>query len=143
MDCQSGDTLAAAQAESTDRSKVLKALAEAANKLRGELGESLGSVERFKQPLEEATTSSLDALQAYTQGRKKQAEREKPRPFPISSLPSIWTQTSPTPMSLWQPHTTIFTNIAKRRKTSRRLSICGSGSARASALPSRVTTTIG
>ena len=86
VDCQSGDTLATAQAESTDRSKVLKALAEGANKLRGELGESLGSVERFKQPLEEATTSSLDALQAYTQGRKKQAEEGEAAAVPYFKL---------------------------------------------------------
>jgi pentatricopeptide repeat protein len=86
VDCQSGDTLATAQAESTDRSKVLKALAEAANNLRGELGESLGSVERFKQPLEEATTSSLDALQAYTQGRKKQAEEGEAAAVPYFKL---------------------------------------------------------
>jgi eukaryotic-like serine/threonine-protein kinase len=86
VDCQSGDTLATAQAESTDRNKVLKALAEAANKLRRELGESLGSVERFKQPLEEATTSSLDALQAYTQGRKKQAEEGEAAAVPYFKL---------------------------------------------------------
>ena len=43
VDCQSGDTLATAKTESTDRSKVLSALAEAANKLRRKLGESLDS----------------------------------------------------------------------------------------------------
>lgn len=86
VDCQSGDTLATAQAESIDRSKVLMALAQAANKLRGELGESLDSVERFKQPLEEATTSSLDALQAYTQGRKKQAEEGEAAAVPYFKL---------------------------------------------------------
>ena len=54
--------------------------------MRGELGESLGSVERFKQPLEEATTSSLDALQAYTQGRKKQAEEGEAAAVPYFKL---------------------------------------------------------
>jgi eukaryotic-like serine/threonine-protein kinase len=86
VDCQSGDTLASAQAESTNRNKVLKTLAEAANKLRGDLGESLSSVERFKQPLDEATTSSLDALQAYTQGRKKQAEEGEAAAVPYFKL---------------------------------------------------------
>ena len=86
VDCQSGDTLAAAQVESADRNQVLKALAEAASNLRGKLGESLSSVERFKQPLEEATTSSLDALQAYTQGRKKQAEEGEAAAVPYFKL---------------------------------------------------------
>ena len=86
MDCQSGDTLATAQAESTDRNKVLNALAEAANNLRGKLGESLGSVQKFNQPLEEATTSSLEALQAYTQGRKKQAEQGEAAAIPYFKL---------------------------------------------------------
>ena len=75
VDCQSGDTLATAEAKSTDRSKVLSSLSEAASHLRQKLGESRDSVQGFSIPLEEATTSSLDALQAYTQGRKKQAEQ--------------------------------------------------------------------
>ena len=86
VDCQSGDTLATAGAESTDRSKVLSALAEAANHLRQKLGESLGSVQKFNQPLEEATTSSLEALQAYTQGRKKQAEQGQAAAIPYFKL---------------------------------------------------------
>jgi serine/threonine protein kinase/tetratricopeptide (TPR) repeat protein len=86
VDCQSGDTLATAQAESTDRNKVLNALAEAANNLRGKLGESLGSVQKFSQPLEEATTSSLEALQAYTQGRKRQAEQGEAAAIPYLKL---------------------------------------------------------
>jgi tetratricopeptide (TPR) repeat protein len=86
VDCQSGDTLATARAESTDRNKVLNALAEAANNLRGKLGESLGSVQKFNQPLEEATTSSLEALQAYTQGRKKQAEQGEAAAIPYLKL---------------------------------------------------------
>jgi tetratricopeptide (TPR) repeat protein len=50
---------------------VLRALGEAATALRGKLGESLASVKKFDKPLE-ATTSSLEALQAYTQGLKTQ-----------------------------------------------------------------------
>jgi serine/threonine protein kinase/tetratricopeptide (TPR) repeat protein len=86
VDCQSGDTLATAAAESADRSKVLSALAEAANHLRQKLGESLGSVQKFNQPLEEATTSSLEALQAYTQGRKKEAEQGEAAAIPYLKL---------------------------------------------------------
>ena len=54
---------------------MLDALGEAASKLRGELGESLATVQRFDVPLAQATTSSLEALKAYSFGSK--AFREK------------------------------------------------------------------
>jgi eukaryotic-like serine/threonine-protein kinase len=68
--CQSGDTLAEEQVTATSKEKVLDALGEAASKLRGELGESLATVQKFDVPLEQATTSSLDALKAYSLGVK-------------------------------------------------------------------------
>ncbi len=52
------------------KEKVLDTLGEAASKLRGELGESLATVQKLDVPLEQATTSSLEALQAYTLGEK-------------------------------------------------------------------------
>lgn len=68
--CQSGDTLAEEQVSAASKEKVLDALGEAASKLRSELGESIATVKRFDVPLEQATTSSLEALQAYTIGLK-------------------------------------------------------------------------
>jgi len=70
VDCQSGDTLAQEQTTAAAKEKVLNALGEAATKLRGELGESLATVQRFDVPLAEATTSSLEALKAYSLGEK-------------------------------------------------------------------------
>src|SRR5262249_31205782 len=52
------------------KEKVLDTLGQAATKLRGELGESLATVQKLDAPLEQATTSSLEALQAYSLGRK-------------------------------------------------------------------------
>jgi len=72
--CQTGDTLVSAEAEAESLNKVLPALQQAGNKLRTSLGESLASVRKFDQPLEEATTSSLDALQSLTQGRTIQLQ---------------------------------------------------------------------
>ncbi|MGA7459309.1 MAG: winged helix-turn-helix domain-containing protein [Candidatus Korobacteraceae bacterium] len=72
--CQTGDTLASAEAEAENLNKVLTALQQASNRLRTSLGESLASVRKFDQPLEEATTSSLDALQSFTQGRRIQVQ---------------------------------------------------------------------
>jgi tetratricopeptide (TPR) repeat protein len=54
---------------------VLDALGEAASKLRGELGESLATVQKFDVPLEQATTSSLEALKAYSLGEKAKNEK--------------------------------------------------------------------
>jgi serine/threonine protein kinase/tetratricopeptide (TPR) repeat protein len=68
VNCQNGDTLAQEQVTAASKEKVLNALGEAASKLRGELGESLATVQKFDVPLEQATTSSLEALKAYSLG---------------------------------------------------------------------------
>ena len=68
VNCQDGSTLVEAQVTAAAKEKTLDALGEAASKLRGELGESLASVHKFDVPLVEATTSSLDALKAYSLG---------------------------------------------------------------------------
>jgi serine/threonine protein kinase len=70
VNCQSGETLAEEQVSAASKEKVLDTLGEAASKLRGELGESLATVQKFDVPLAEATTSSLEALKAYSLGRK-------------------------------------------------------------------------
>jgi eukaryotic-like serine/threonine-protein kinase len=66
VNCQSGDLLAQEQVTAAAKEKVLDELGEAASKLRGALGESLATVQKFDVPLEQATTSSLEALKAYT-----------------------------------------------------------------------------
>jgi DNA-binding winged helix-turn-helix (wHTH) protein/tetratricopeptide (TPR) repeat protein len=68
--CSSGDSLAKEQVEARRKEDVLKALDTAAVKLRRKLGESLGSVQKYDVPLEQATTSSLEALKAYSLGMK-------------------------------------------------------------------------
>ena len=73
VNCQSGDTLAQEQVTAAVKEKVLDALGEAASKLRGELGESLATVQKFDVPLEQATTSSLEALKAYSRGDYERA----------------------------------------------------------------------
>jgi eukaryotic-like serine/threonine-protein kinase len=68
--CETGDTLAEEQATAASKEKVLDALGGAASRLRTELGESLATVQKFDVPLAHATTPSLEALQAYSQGLK-------------------------------------------------------------------------
>jgi len=70
VNCRSGDTLAEAQVTAPSKEKVLDTLGQAATKLRGELGESLTTVQKLDVPLAEATTSSLEALKAYSLGLK-------------------------------------------------------------------------
>jgi serine/threonine protein kinase/tetratricopeptide (TPR) repeat protein len=68
VNAQTGDSIATEQAESDSKEQVLKSLDKAATSLRSKLGESLPSVQKFATPLEQATTSSLEALQAYSKG---------------------------------------------------------------------------
>ena len=75
VNCQSSDPLAQEQVTASAKEKVLDALGESASKLRGELGESLATVQKFDVPLAEATTSSLEALKAFSLGAK--ASRDK------------------------------------------------------------------
>src|SRR5438552_3743357 len=68
VNCPNGDLLASTEAQANDKSHVLDALGTAASEMRRRLGESLTTVQKFNTPLEQATTPSLDALQAYTLG---------------------------------------------------------------------------
>jgi tetratricopeptide (TPR) repeat protein len=70
VNCNTGDVLAEAQEQAAGKEAVLKALDAAAVSLRGKLGESLSSVQKYATPLEEATTPSLEALKAYSLGAK-------------------------------------------------------------------------
>ncbi len=65
--CSNGDTLAKEQEEAAGKEDVLKALGKAASSLRGKLGESLGTIQKFDVPVE-ATTASLEALKALSMG---------------------------------------------------------------------------
>jgi tetratricopeptide (TPR) repeat protein len=75
VSCQSGDSLAEEQVTATGKEKVLNAVGAAAARLRGQLGESVNTVQKFDVPLREATTSSLEALRAYSMGAKMDQEK--------------------------------------------------------------------
>src|SRR5271168_1865367 len=82
VNCRSGDTLAEEQATAESKEKVLNTLGRAATKLRSELGESLDTVRKFDVPLAQATTSSLEALQAYSLGEKARNEKGQAAALP-------------------------------------------------------------
>jgi eukaryotic-like serine/threonine-protein kinase len=68
--CSTGDVLADEQAQVARKEEVLKALGEVASKFRRRIGESLTTVQKYDTPLAEATTPSLAALKAYSEGWK-------------------------------------------------------------------------
>jgi DNA-binding winged helix-turn-helix (wHTH) protein/Flp pilus assembly protein TadD len=70
VNCVNGDLLASTEAQANDKSHVLDALGKATSEMRRKLGESLSTLQKYNTPLEQATTPSLEALQAYTLGGK-------------------------------------------------------------------------
>ena len=68
VSCESGEILAQQQITEPSKEKVLDGLGHIASRLRGEMGESLATVQKYDIPLEQATTSSLEALRQYSAG---------------------------------------------------------------------------
>jgi serine/threonine protein kinase/tetratricopeptide (TPR) repeat protein len=82
VNAQTGDSLGRAQAEADSKEQVLKSLDKAASDLRQKLGESIGSVQKFTTPLQQATTSSLEALQAFTLGQAEHGKQNDEKAIP-------------------------------------------------------------
>ena len=72
INAETGDAIAGEQAEAENKEQVLHALGAAAMKLREKLGESLQSIQKFDAPIEQGTTSSLEALKAFSLGVEQQ-----------------------------------------------------------------------
>ncbi len=78
INAQSGETLASAQQESESRETVLQKLGAVSSDIRGRLGESLASMQRFDAPPEQATTASLDALKAFSEATRVRSQGREP-----------------------------------------------------------------
>ena len=74
LNSRSGDPIAREQIEAESKEKVLSALGTAASNLRQKLGESLSSIQKYDVGIEQATTSSLEALKAFTMGNEARAK---------------------------------------------------------------------
>ena len=68
VNCSSGDTFATSSAQADNKDHVLDTLGKVGSEIRGKLGESLNSIQKFNVPIEAATTPSLEALKAYSMG---------------------------------------------------------------------------
>jgi len=75
VNCTTGDTLASAETEAGDKNHVLDALGRVGISMREKLGESLASIKKFDTPLEQATTSSLEALKAFSEGERARSSK--------------------------------------------------------------------
>ena len=83
VNCATGESLASAGAQASDKNHVLYALGKTASDLRNKLGESLSTVQKFDTPLEQATTSSLEALKAFSLGRRVLFGSGEPEAIPF------------------------------------------------------------
>jgi tetratricopeptide (TPR) repeat protein len=70
LNCQTGDSLARREEQASKKEDVLNAVGKAAMQLREKVGESLSTIQKYGTPIEEVTTPSLEALKAYSLGRK-------------------------------------------------------------------------
>ena len=76
FNCHTGKGLGSEQVEADSREHVIKALGSAATRIRGKLGESLASVQKYDTPIEQATTPSPEAFQAFSLGRRASLDSE-------------------------------------------------------------------
>jgi predicted Zn-dependent protease len=83
LNCQTGQSLAQEQVQAERKEDVLKALGEAATKLRGRLGESLSSIQKYDMPIRNVTTSSLEALKAFSLGTQMISEKGDAEAIPL------------------------------------------------------------
>jgi tetratricopeptide (TPR) repeat protein len=81
--CSTGESLARAQIEAAGKEKVLAALGKAVSQMRGKLGESLASIQKFDAPSEQVTTSSLEAFQAFSLGTAKRDQGAQREAIPL------------------------------------------------------------
>jgi eukaryotic-like serine/threonine-protein kinase len=83
INCMNGESLASTEAQASDKNHVLEALGKTASDMRYKLGESLSAVQKFNTPLEQATTPSLDALKAFSSGRRVWFAEGEPGDIPF------------------------------------------------------------
>ncbi len=83
VNCASGETLATDTAEAPNKDQVLGALGKLAEDIRRKLGESLASIQKYNTPIAEATTSSLEALKAFSLGLQARANKGEDATAPL------------------------------------------------------------
>jgi tetratricopeptide (TPR) repeat protein len=83
LNSHTGETIAREQLEVDGKEQVIKSLGQAASKLREKLGESLSSIQKFDAPIEQVTTSKLEALKAYSLGVEQHSKAKYREAIPL------------------------------------------------------------
>ncbi|HEY6768556.1 MAG TPA: protein kinase, partial [Candidatus Sulfotelmatobacter sp.] len=86
IDCANGKTIAQSARNVTYRKNLVHELGVAGSELRGEMGEPASSVKKYNQPLEEVTSSSLEAIQLLAQGFRQQLSNVSGAPTPALAI---------------------------------------------------------
>ena len=82
VSAQDGQVLAAARESARDSTAIIPAIDQLSKKLRERIGESLKTIRR-SEPLDQVTTSSLEALRTYSQAVRLIEEGEHERAIPL------------------------------------------------------------
>jgi tetratricopeptide (TPR) repeat protein len=83
VNAQTGDVITRQQVEAEKKEQVLRMLGQTASKFREKLGESLPSIQKFDAPIEQATTSSLEALKSYSLGHEQHNKGDDLEAIPL------------------------------------------------------------
>jgi DNA-binding winged helix-turn-helix (wHTH) protein/tetratricopeptide (TPR) repeat protein len=86
INCLTGTQLAHEEIKAPSREQVLRQLGQLFPSLRSKLGESVGSIQKFDTPIEQATTKSLPALKAYASGDKKRTQGQEAESIPFYKM---------------------------------------------------------
>ena len=81
--CENGDVIAREQVSASSKEQVLAAVGTAAATMRERLGESLASIQRMDKPIGDATTTSLEALKAFSLGDQKRNRGSDQEAIPL------------------------------------------------------------
>jgi eukaryotic-like serine/threonine-protein kinase len=101
LNCATGDSIAKEQAQAGRKEEVLKALGIVATEVRRRLGESLATIERYNTPLEDATTTSLEALKSFSQGQRVWNEKGAAASIPFYQRAVALDPNLPWPALIW------------------------------------------
>jgi hypothetical protein len=112
VSCSTGDTLDEQQVQSGKKEDVLDHVSEMASKFRARAGESLGAIQQNNVPLREATTSSLEALKAYTNALKGVHSGYETRALPLLKRA---TEIDPQFASAWAELALAYSDLGERK----------------------------
>ncbi len=132
VNCATGDSLAREQVTAASKEGVLPAVGKAASSLRGKLGESLASIQKFDKPVTEATTSSLEALKAYAAADDMRNGGGEAESIPLFQRAIVLDPNFALAYAGWPPFTAILGKKIEPPNPPGKHSTCASGSANAS-----------